>query len=81
MIEVEVLENRIYFRKGIRLAGPIDPDEQIRSIVKIAGEFSVRPNTILCLYLENRDRAIPSDSVRELIDDASGAKFALQYQT
>lgn len=54
MIEVEVLESKIFFRDGMRLAGPIDNDKQLVSIVNIANEFNVRPAKILSLYLSNR---------------------------
>ena len=44
---VEVLENKIYFRDGMRLAGPLNHERFLASIVRIADEFNVRPSTIL----------------------------------
>jgi len=53
MIEVEVLENKIYFRKGMRLVSPLDHEEFPRRIVRIADELQVEPSYVLIAYLEH----------------------------
>ncbi len=52
MIEVEVLENKEYFRKGMMLVGPLDHDDFPSGLVRIADEFQVEPSKVLIAYIE-----------------------------
>lgn len=52
MIEIEVLETKVYFRKGMRLAGPLDLGCILTSLVCIADEFQVEPSMVLIAYIE-----------------------------
>ena len=81
MIEIEVLENKIFFRDGMRLAGPIDNDEHLLSIVNIANEFNVRPTMILSLYLSHRNQIDAPDVEEEVIHNSSDASITLSTQT
>ncbi len=51
MIEIEILNTKIYFRDGIRLAGPLDHENFHQSLVLIADEFKVKPSMVLIAYI------------------------------
>ena len=54
MIEAQILENQIFFRKGMRLAGPLDYEEFYHSLVRIADELLVSSVAVFLAYLEHR---------------------------
>ena len=54
MIEAQILENKIFFRKGMRLAGPLDYEEFYQSLVRIADELLVSSVEVFLVYLEHR---------------------------
>ena len=54
MIEIEVLENKTFFRDGMRLAGPLDHEDFHRSMVCIADELLVSSVDVFIVYLEHR---------------------------
>jgi hypothetical protein len=81
MIELEVLDNKIFFRDGIRLAGPLDHVNFHQSLVRIADELQVRPAKILSLYLNNRKKIDAPDDEIDVIHNNSDASITLSDQT
>ena len=81
MIEIEVLENKIFFKNGMKLAGPLDYEDFHGSLLTIADEFQVRPSIILSLYLSNRNQVDSPDDEEEVIHNSSDASITLSTQT
>ena len=73
MLEIEVLENKIFFRDGMRLAGPLDHDDFPSGLVRIADEFQVEPSKVLIAYIEYWLELNP-----ELIDVDLNLKFPVE---
>jgi hypothetical protein len=81
MIEVEILENKTYFRYGLRLAGPLDQECLFSSIIEIASELNVKPVLILCLYIDKRNHAVAQDDEEVLIHNISADTISVFNQT
>ena len=81
MIEIEVLENKIFFKKGMMLVGPLDLERFYSSIVEIASELNEKPVLILSLYIGNRNIIAVRNDEEILIQDMSGVPFTPSIQT
>ena len=81
MIEVEIFENKTYFRDGIRIVGPLDHESLFVSIIEVASELNVKPVLILCLYIGNRNQVTAQDNEEALIHSISGDGFPMFNQT
>ena len=66
MIKIEVLENKIFFRDGMRLAGPLAHDDFPNGLVRIADELRVLSVEILIVYLEHRKMEMGNDNNQEI---------------
>lgn len=68
MIKIEVLENKIFFRYGLRLVGPLDHAEFHQSLVRIADELHVPPVKVFIVYLEHRKMEMDNEPIPEIKD-------------
>ncbi len=66
MIDIEVLDNKIFFRDEKRLAGPLDHDDFPGGLVRIADELLVSPVEALIVYLEHRKSEITKNNSQEI---------------